>query len=310
MSTLLSVEGLAKSYRRGRQQICALDDVSLALAPGEVAGLLGPNGSGKSTFVRVVSGLCERDAGVIRWRGERVSLRALGPSLGLLLEGRGAVNERLSTLENAQYFCALRQRPFHLPYFDSLVQMLGLPDPRCPVRLFSTGLKLRASLVVTLVHSPALALFDEPTLGLDAPGVVQLEHLIREMTKRGTCCLVSSHDLHFIERLCPRIVCLSQGRVVFDGSRQRFARLEHLYRVRIRPGAGGAAVRALPWAWTEGEPGVLDVLVHDNAKLSRLLADLQPFVETAELLEVAAIGLREKYLQLLAKKPAMGGSVP
>ena len=307
---LLAVDGLTKNFRRGSEQIRALDSVTLALRSGEIVGLLGPNGSGKSTFVKVVSGLCESDAGLVLWKGQKDPGHKIAHQMGLLLEGRGAVNERLSTLENAEYFCALREKVFNAKFFERLVQLLEIPDANCPIRQFSTGLKLRASLLATLVHEPAIVLLDEPTLGLDALGVAQLEAIIHESSARGTCCLVSSHDLHFIERLCPRIICLNRGQVIFDGSRQHFTRLDHLYKVIVRPGSTADDLRKLSWPWIENKNNQMELHIHNNSELSNLVEDLQPHIAAVELIEILVVGLREKYLYMLAETSAPMGHKP
>ena len=141
---------------------------------GEVLGLLGPNGAGKTTAIKVLTSLCERDRGVFHWRGQPVRSKLYLRDVGVLLEGRGALNERLSTWENAKYFCGLREARFDAGHFNQLTELLELPDVRAPVRLLSTGNKLKSALLLCLIHKPAVLLLDEPTIGLDVFGVANL----------------------------------------------------------------------------------------------------------------------------------------
>ena len=94
---LLEMQGIAKHYQRAGKTVHALHDFSLALHAGEVLGLLGPNGAGKTTAIKVMTQLCEPDAGTLLWRGTPVRDKRYVGQIGVLLEGRGALNERLST---------------------------------------------------------------------------------------------------------------------------------------------------------------------------------------------------------------------
>ncbi|QPF76322.1 ABC transporter ATP-binding protein [Roseateles sp. DAIF2] len=304
---LLRLEGAAKTYRRAGREIVALRDFSLTLAPGDIVGLLGPNGSGKTTLIRALTGLSSADGGRLYWRGQAITVGRHGPHLrefGVLLEGRGACYERLSTLENAHYFCGLREAPFDREHFDALAALLEIPDVRAPLRQLSTGNKLRAALLGTLIHRPALALLDEPTLGLDLFGVEKLEALVRHLAGEGMTVLLGSHDLHFIERLCQRIVCIRQGSKVFDGSKSEFLRLEHEYLLQLQPGAGG--LPALPpgrlWTACPRDPaGTWLLPLRDHEEACTLLELLRPALRGCRGMELRRVALRDKYLALVGE---------
>jgi len=298
-SLLLQLRGLSKTYQRQGQEVQALRGMDLDLRPGEVLGLLGPNGSGKTTLIKLITALCEPTAGERRWRSEPIAGKDFLRHLGVLLEGRGALNERLTTWENARYFCGLREAKFESAHFERLAAVLEIADPHSPVRMLSTGNKLRSALLLTLIHKPALVLLDEPTLGLDLFGVEKLEALVRFAASQGTSFIVTSHDLPFIERLCPRIVCLRAGAKVFDGDKHEFLRLEYLYQVKLRPGPDCQLPQ--PWAWRqdEAEGGLCRLELRDHAQLCELLAQLQDQLPRLTELQVRPISLRDKYLQLV-----------
>lgn len=287
MPALLHVEGLSKQYRRAGAAIQALQSLDLSLHAGERIGLLGPNGAGKTTLLKLVSGLCAPDAGAVRWQGQPMSRAQLG-RIGLLLEGRGAINERLSTWENARYFCALREQRFDAAFCRRLADLLDLPDLHAPARLFSTGNKLRASLLLTLVHRPALLLLDEPTLGLDLFGVDRLQALVQTAQDEGAAVLLSSHDLGFIEAGSERIVCLAGGRKRFDGPRADFIPATAGYRVSLRDPEQLLGEGEQP-RW---QPA-------DSQALAALMARLQPLLPRLEALQVQPLTLAERYRELI-----------
>jgi ABC-type multidrug transport system ATPase subunit len=305
---LLALHAAAKTYHRAGVAVQALRGLSLNVEPGDIVGLLGPNGSGKTTAVKLLTGLCSADGGQLHWRGRPVPLGQHAPHLrefGVLLEGRGACYERLSTLENARYFCGLREARFDRGHFDQLARLLDIADVHAPLRQLSTGNKLRASLLGTLVHRPALALLDEPTLGLDLFGVERLQALVRHAAGDGMAVLVGSHDLNFVERISRRILCLRRGAPVFDGTQADFLRLDH--EVLLLLDCGDAAPPALPDAlalpaWQplpDGPPGHWQLPLRDHAQACAVLAALQPVLPAQRGLQLRRVALRDKYLSLV-----------
>lgn len=295
---LCELRGISKDYQRGGQRVAALQDFSLALPPGEVTGLLGPNGAGKTTALKVLLSLTRADRGELWWRcGPVRDQRYLG-GIGALLEGRGALNERLSTWENARYFCALREVPFDTGHWKTLVNLLELPDPAAPVRLLSTGNKLRSALLLCVIHKPALVLLDEPTIGLDMFGTEQIERLVRILAAQGTTVLLSSHDLAFVERASQRIVCIRQGRKVFDGPKRDFLKVDHAYELELACGpAGLPAAPALPWRLAQD--GCARLRLADHAELCDTLERLTPSLRGAAVLQIHRVTLRQKYRELV-----------
>jgi ABC-type multidrug transport system ATPase subunit len=302
---LLQLQQARKTYVRAGSTIAALQGFTLQLVPGEVVGLLGPNGSGKTTLVKVITGLCDADSGELRWRDQPAQAAGRpGPhlaDLGVLIEGRGAAYERLTALENARYFCGLRERPFDRRHFDALALLLDLPDVHAPVRQLSTGNKLRAGLLCTLIHRPALVLLDEPTLGLDLQGVERLQSLVQHAAGQGTSFLIGSHDLHFIERLCGRIVCIHAGHKRFDGSHQAFIHQSHPYQLRLQLGPHApppldGSVADAPW---QQHDGVALLPLRDHAQACAVLQALQADLPRYAGMELRRIELREHYLRIL-----------
>ena len=300
---LLEMQNVEKRYCRSGVEVTALRDFSLSLRGGEVLGLLGPNGAGKTTAIKVMTSLCEADAGRLLWRGEPIRDKRYLAQVGVLLEGRGALNERLSTWENANYFCALRESAFDRKHFDAMAELLQLPDPRAPVRQLSTGNKLKSALLLCLIHRPAVVLFDEPTIGLDLFGVEKLEALIQYVVADGRAVVISSHDLHFVERLAQRIACIRHGCKVFDGPTGEFLRVDHAYaltlQLRDREPPPLPDLR-VDLRWQHRAEGLLRLELRDHAELCEVLASLMPVLPSATDLQIERVTLREKYQALVS----------
>lgn len=301
---VLRINAVGKCFDRGSGKIAALQDISLSLARGSITGLLGPNGSGKTTLIKVLTGLCLPDQGSIIWGAEHLEgtpVRGAAhlDEIGVVLEGRVNLNERLSTLENARYYCALRERKFDQAYFHELVSTLGLPDPYCPVRHLSTGTKLRSALLLALIHRPSILLLDEPTIGLDIFGIERLESVVKLAAASGCACLVSSHDLVFIEQLCKRIVCLSSGRIVFDGGQADFRSLEFVYKVDMTLAAANESKLVPGWPKLDFVGGRSTVHIRDYGHLCQFLRSVDPYLPSFENFEVTKLTLRDKYVAMV-----------
>ncbi|HEX8403690.1 MAG TPA: ABC transporter ATP-binding protein [Duganella sp.] len=207
VGTIVSLVDIGKTYKKNGKPIKILAGFSMTISRGDIVGVLGPNGCGKTTLLKIIAGLCVQDHGRVEWHlaGDRRR------HLGLVLEGRANLMERLSTLENAKYYCSLRQCDFSLGAFQQLCADLGLSDINSAVRKSSTGNKLRSALLLALVHGPTLVLLDEPTNGLDEAGVQQLEAVILSMAAKGCGFVICSHDLAFINKICQSIICLAEA---------------------------------------------------------------------------------------------------
>ena len=196
-----------------------LDDVSLAVRPGEVVALMGRNGSGKSTLLGLLAGLRAPDGGWVRVDGQdpvalrparRVRQVALVPQdPGVLLYAETVAAE-----------CAGADREGGLPAGTTAAAVEavvpGLPGGRHP-RDLSEGQRLGLALGVVLAPAPRVVLLDEPTRGLDYPGKERLVGVLRDLADRGHAVLVATHDVELAAELADRTVVLGDGDVVADG---------------------------------------------------------------------------------------------
>jgi ABC-2 type transport system ATP-binding protein len=199
----------AKAATRRFGELLAVDGVDLAVAAGEVVGLIGANGSGKTTLIRMLLGLLAPTSGRIRLFGEPPSRRTRA-RLGYVPQSLG-LYEDLTVAENLAFSAAA--------YGSQDANLEGdLAGARnVLVRELPLGLRRRAAFAIALGHHPDLLVLDEPTSGVDPLQRARLWDTIRASAEHGAGVLVTTHHLAEAEQ-CDRLVVLASGRVVATGS--------------------------------------------------------------------------------------------
>lgn len=225
---LLDVTSVSRSFGG----LVALDDCSLSVDEGEIAGLIGPNGSGKTTLFNVVTGYVRADHGKVMLRDEditgaspaKVFSRGLGRTFQLT-----RIFSRLSVIENmlvatqrhegwlrsvvkGASSAAERARAMELLDFVGLVRLAGSPAGN-----LSFGQRKLLELAYVLIADPAVVLLDEPAGGVNPTLVNEIAQRIRELNKAGTTFLVVEHNMEFVMALCDRVTVMHQGRTVVSG---------------------------------------------------------------------------------------------
>ena len=233
--TIIRADGLSKTYvryrkaegklfRRQREAIKALADVSFETASGEAVGLLGPNGAGKSTMVKLLCGILTPTRGgctvngFVPWKERREYTHTIGAVFGQRTQLWWDVPIRDSYLLLRDIY-ALPEETYRarLEEVSEALELGRLMDT--PLRQLSLGQRMRAELCGSLLHSPRLLFLDEPTIGLDAVSKLRLrEFLVRENAERGTSLLLTTHDMADIQALCSRVLVLGHGHILYDGA--------------------------------------------------------------------------------------------
>jgi ABC-2 type transport system ATP-binding protein len=216
MITAIETDDLGKRYGDVR----AVEHLSLRVAEGEIYAFLGLNGAGKTTTIRMLLGMIKPTTGSARVLGTRVRLGSSAPweSVGYLVEIPHAYPE-LTVTENLEV--ARRLHPGTDPkavnqMIEQMIERLELAayaDRRAGT--LSQGNAQRLGLAKALLHAPRLLILDEPTLGLDPAGIVQIRQLLLELTRQqGVTVFMSSHILAEVARLAGRIGIIHQGRLL------------------------------------------------------------------------------------------------
>jgi ABC-2 type transport system ATP-binding protein len=218
MSAIIETKDLVKTYGK----FVAVDKLNLSVNEGEVFGFLGPNGAGKTTTLLMLLGLTEPTSGMACICGfdstrEPIKVKRI---TGYLPEKVGFYDD-LTASENLDYTAALNGLPREAASkkIDELLNMVGLSDvAKHKVGTFSHGMKQRLGIADVMIKEPKVALFDEPTAGIDPEGIEQILKLIKNMAKQKVTVVLSSHQLLQVQKICTRVGILSKGRLVAEGS--------------------------------------------------------------------------------------------
>ena len=268
---VITVENLSKSFRSNTGAVVALDDVTLDVPAGVIAGVVGPTGSGKSTLARVLA-LRERpDSGVFRLDGLNTatldprSLRAARSRIGVVPAGESLLGQRTTAgnialpLEQAGMSGPQRREKV-----GRLLDLIGLTDKAAtyPGQL-SAGQRQRVAIARALVGEPAVVLADDPTGGLDSTGAAGvLAVLDRARAELGTTVLVVTQDTSVVRKIADDVAVLDHGRIIERG------RLLDL----VRDQDSRVAQALLPAIDTTA-PGVADVVLVGFASIGALLPE-------------------------------------
>jgi len=214
-SDLLRVSALARRFAGGN----GISNISFSVPAGTVTGFIGVNGAGKSTTLRCIMGLLAPDAGEIHLFGAAAS-RASRRRIGFLPEERGLFPHERAR-EAVAFHGRLKgmRRKDALSEADRLLERIGLGARRNDkLASLSKGNAQRVQILCALVHRPQLLLLDEPLSGLDPVAQADMLSLLVEFRGRGGAVLFSTHSMASAEKVCDRVVMLSEGRTVFEGA--------------------------------------------------------------------------------------------
>ena len=233
MSSLLDVIDVHKSYGA----IKAVDGVSFSVDPGEIVGVIGPNGSGKTTLFNSILGQIRPTSGRVMLDGEDIT--GLSP-LDLARRGVGRTFQtlqvfvKLSVRDNlivaAQEFRgSLGGRLFARPdaglgeQADRMIEMFHLERvANLPAGTLSYGQQKLIDIAMAFMARPRLVLLDEPCAGVNPGLVEQLRELLLQLNAlQGGSFVVIEHNMDFVMKLCPHVICMVEGRVLAEGSPQR-----------------------------------------------------------------------------------------
>ena len=249
---MIEARNLTKTFKdKKRGVITAVNDVSFTCRPGQIYGLLGANGAGKTTTLRLLATLLQPTSGAARLAGFDAATEAnqVRAHVGFLAAST-ALYGRLTAREMITYFgrlngladATIKER---LNRLAAELDMRDFLDRRCDK--FSTGMKQKTSIARTLIHDPAVMIFDEPTLGLDVMTARSIVKFVRDCRNRGKTVIYSTHVMSEVEKICDVIGIIHDGRLVTEGTlaelRQRFGETD-MEEIFVKAVGGEAALAA------------------------------------------------------------------
>ncbi len=240
MGTIITVENLIKkyeTYKRGsgfkesvktffhREKIpvMAVNDISFTAEEGDIIGILGPNGAGKSTTIKMLTGTLYPTSGNINVMGfnptknRKSYVRQIGAVFGQKSQliwdippiDSFRMNKAIYGVPNQDY----EER------IEVMSKLFGVEDYITrPTRVLSLGERMKCEFIMAMLHQPKVVFLDEPTIGLDVIAKQRIREFIREMNRRGTTFILTTHDLEDVEQLAKNIVIINYGEKVFDAS--------------------------------------------------------------------------------------------
>jgi len=302
---LASVKGL---IRRSYADVEAVRDISFSVEAGEMVGFIGPNGAGKTTTLKMLSGLLYPTAGEAQvmghtpWERQSDYLRRISMILG-------NKSQMLWDIPPLDTFRVLGEI-YHVPpaelerTLDELVALLEMEELLTkPVRNLSLGERMKCELVAGLLHKPKVLFLDEPTLGLDVSMQSRLRRFLAEYNQRnGVTAILTSHYMADVVALCPRVILIHHGQLLYDGELQGLAERLAPFKL-IRLTLRGSNLKFDP-------PEGVDVVEQENGRLTLRIARSESPALTAHLLNtlpVADLAVEDPPIEAVIDQIYQGG---
>lgn len=210
----LETEDVVKQFANHR----ALEKVSIQVPQKKIFGLLGPNGAGKTTLIRIINRITAPDSGNVYFNGRKSQPDDIY-QIGYLPEERG-LYKKMKVGEQAVYLARLKglsyavARERLIKWFEKFDIM---PWWNKKVEELSKGMQQKVQFVTTVIHEPALLIFDEPFSGFDPINAELLKKEILELKDAGHTVIFSTHNMASVEEICDDIALINQSRVVLSG---------------------------------------------------------------------------------------------
>jgi ABC-type polar amino acid transport system ATPase subunit len=207
-----------------------LKDIGFTIDEGEIVGILGLSGSGKTTLLKILSGLLVPDEGTYLIDGlqafdkQRKSDK-IAAELGVVFQ-QFNLFPHLSVLDNLVMPLRLRTKKSKKECMATAIELLDILGLKDQISKFphqcSGGQQQRIAIARALILDPKVLLIDEPTSALDKENVKKVEELLKTLHQRGLTLILITHDLPFAQAMCKRVIELSDGNVIYDGSAETY----------------------------------------------------------------------------------------
>jgi len=283
---------LKSLVRRRYRAVRAVDGISFSVRAGEMVGFIGPNGAGKTTTLKMLSGLLYPTSGraevegFVPWEREPEYLRRISMVLG----NKSQLMWDIPALDTFHVLGEI-YRVGHEELrrtLDELIELLEIGDLLGKqVRNLSLGERMKCELVAALLYRPSVLFLDEPTLGLDVTMQARLRRFMAEYNRRtGATVILTSHYMADVVALCPRVVLIHRGRLLYDGELSGLAeRLAPFKLIRMALGDG----RRRAGAFLASLGSAVHVVEAENGRFTLRVGRAEAPAITARLLETLPV---------------------
>ena len=282
----IAVQGLWKNFR----DVPAVSDLSFSVPPGSITGFLGPNGSGKTTTLRMLLGLVRPTAGVALVDGVPfTSLPHPARVVGAVLDAQSFHPKHTASTHLEVYAAAIGVPSAQVRRVLDLTGLAAATRRR--IGEFSLGMRQRLALATALLGEPRYLVLDEPANGLDPEGMAWLRDFLLGYARSGGTVLISSHILREVEQTADRLVIISRGRLVHQGTT---ADLRHAHRARVLVAVSDPARLATALAAS----GHTDAQVQPDGRLAIVGVEPERVAEFATAYGVTVFGTSVEHIDL------------
>lgn len=212
---MLKLENITKYY----DDFKAVDNLSFEVKEGEIFGLLGANGAGKTTTFRMIIGLLEPTEGKVTLNGKKIDYDVTD-TIGFLTEERSLLT-KLTVKEQCDYYGTLKgmSKDRINQRLDELLKKFNIEKYKDKkIKELSKGNQQKIQFITALLNEPKLLILDEPFSGLDPFNVELFKEEIKEMAKKGSMIIFSSHRMEHVELFCKKLLVLKNGKNVLSGN--------------------------------------------------------------------------------------------
>jgi len=314
MEFAVETNGLSKKYG----SLTAVNKLNLKVTRGSIHGFLGPNGAGKTTTIKILVGLLKPDEGIVSVLGKEVHGDQADARLGigympeLPKFPKHLKGAELLDIYGRMYGMTEQQRREQIPRLIETVGLKGRENDL--IGKYSKGMQQRIGIAQALLNNPQLVILDEPSLGLDPVGMVEVRELVKSISKGGMTVFISSHLLSEVEHICTHVTIINRGTTLASDTLQNVSgmltgsALIHVEVARMSD-AVVQALSNLPFVANVGQTGnglSIKLATHDDVRIqvSEMITKTGGVVVG---MSTSASNLEDVFMQLVSKD--QGGKV-
>ena len=317
---VIKVENLCRDYvvktgfiKIKKDVVHAVSNISFNVEKGEIFGLLGSNGAGKTTIIKVLTTLLVPTSGVCTVLDFDVTNQEqnIRSCINFIFGGEQGVYRRLSAKDNLRYFSNLYRIPEHKQnqLIPELLELVGLKEKAdYRVETYSKGMVQRLQIAKGLINDPKIVFMDEPTIGLDPVGAIELRKIIRRLSDDGKTVLLTTHYMQEAEELCNHIAIINHGKMIANDTIDSLKRqIDNISTIKIE------LKQVIPLENLSLLSGVVEVFWLDEVrhllciksfeKVNNLISKIIDVIDSHNIrnIEVKTPSLEDVYIKLMEK---------